>query len=83
MHHAEMMCRDPAEVLQENLLNLEFVPMREPGSFFAADAAVVEDTWSLEPDVCVKGRFHPNQHFRSTTVEALERSDAAGPRVTA
>ena len=78
-----MMCRDPAEVLQENLLNLEFVPMREPGSFFAADAAVVEDTWSLEPDVCVTGRFHPNQHFRSTTVEALERSDAAGPRVTA
>ena len=63
--------------------NLEFVPMRERGSFFAADAAVVEDTWSLEPDVCVKGRFHPNQHFRSTTVEALERSDAAGPRVTA
>jgi hypothetical protein len=35
----------------------------------------VEDTWSMEPDVCAPGRFHPNQYFRSTTEEALEREE--------
>jgi hypothetical protein len=75
--------RAPAEDTAMFGQNLEFVPMRQPGAFFAADAAAVEDTWSLEPDVCNVGRFHPNQHFRSTTDEELERSDAPGLGFTA
>jgi hypothetical protein len=55
--------------------NLEFVPMSASDALRAVHMNTVEDTWSLEQDVCVAGRFHPNQHFRSTTLEALERSE--------
>lgn len=65
----------PAATVDTFGQNLEFVPIGRPGDFKAVELWAVEDTWSLEPDVCAPGRFHPNQHFRSTTEEELDRAE--------
>ena len=65
----------PAATVDTFGQNLEFVPIGRPGDFKAVELWAVEDTWSMEPDGCAPARFHPNQYFRSTTEEALEREE--------